>query len=104
MKILFVCNRNLHRSKTAEELFKDRFETKSAGLYAQHPVTEQQLKWADVIMVMEEEQRHELSKRFPKVYLQKRIFNLDVPDIYNFQDPKLVLSLKSKVEEYSDLF
>lgn len=104
MKILFICNQNKHRSKTAEELFKSRFETKSAGLFNSKPVTERQFSWADVIVVMEEEQRHELAKRFPQVYLQKRILNLDIPDIYSYQDEKLVLSLKSKMEEYSELF
>jgi predicted protein tyrosine phosphatase len=104
MNVLFICNQNKHRSKTAEELFKDKFETKSAGLYSQKPVTTKQMAWADVIMVMEEEQRHELAKRFPKVYLQKRILNLNVPDTYGYKDPRLIESLKSKMEEVSDLF
>lgn len=104
MKVLFICNQNKHRSKTAEELFKNRFETKSAGLYSKIPVSEKQLKWADVIMVMEEEQRHELAKRFPKAYIQKRILNLNVPDTYGYNDSHLIESLKSKVEDFSDLF
>ena len=40
MKVLFVCNQNENRSKTSEELFKGRFQTKSAGLYNEKPVTE----------------------------------------------------------------
>lgn len=32
-KILFVCTGNINRSKTAELLFKDKYETVSAGLY-----------------------------------------------------------------------
>ncbi len=104
MKVLFICNQNKHRSKTAEELFKDKFETKSAGLYSNKPVSEKQLNWADIIMVMEEEQRHELAKRFPKVYNQKRILNLNVPDTYGYNDSHLIESLKSKVEEFSSLF
>ena len=47
MKILFICNQNQHRSKTAEELFKDRFDTASAGLYNEKPVTEQELEEAE---------------------------------------------------------
>ncbi len=72
MKILFICNQNQNRSKTAEEIFKGRFETKSAGLYNESPVTEEQLEWADAVFVMEEEQRHELAKRFPKQYREMR--------------------------------
>ena len=103
MKILFICNQNQHRSKTAEEIFKGKFNTKSAGLYNQKPVTSKQLSWADVVIVMEDEQRSEISKRFPKLYMQKRILSLEIPDHYNYNDPKLVKSLKIKIKEYSDL-
>lgn len=103
-KILFICNQNKNRSKTAEHLFHDKFETKSAGLYTSKPVTPQQLNWADVVMVMEESQRNELAKRFPKQYIQKRILSLDIPDKYSYDDPELTKILKSKVKEYSGLF
>lgn len=99
MNILFVCNQNKHRSKTAELLFKSRFRTKSAGLFNETPVTEKQISWADSIVVMEDFQRTELSKRFPEQYMQKRIVSLNIPDIYQFNQPELVELLKSKVEE-----
>lgn len=99
MKILFICNQNQNRSKTAEELFKGKFETRSAGLYNEHPVTEKELSWADVVVVMEDEQRKELSKRFPKMYMKKRIISLDIPDIYDYGQKKLIDELKIKVEE-----
>ncbi|MEK6949665.1 MAG: phosphotyrosine protein phosphatase, partial [Nanoarchaeota archaeon] len=75
MKILFICNQNQNRSKTAENIFKGKFETKSAGLYNEKPVTAKQLSWADTIIVMDEEQRREVAKRFPKQYMQKRILS-----------------------------
>ena len=99
MKVLFICNQNMHRSKTAEELFKNEFETKSAGLYNEEPVKESQIKWADLVVVMEEEQRHELAKRFPKVYMQKHIVCLDIPDIYHYNQPELIHLLKRKMAE-----
>jgi len=104
MNILFICNQNENRSKTAQELFKGRFNTKSAGLYNQKPVTEKQLSWADTIIVMEDEQRTEIAKRFPKQYLQKRIISLDIPDVYSYNDSKLISTLNSKMLEYKDLF
>ena len=97
--MLFVCNQNQNRSKTAEELFQDTFTTRSAGLYNKHPITEEQLAWADVVVVMEDAQRSELAKRFPKQYLHKRIVSLDVPDVYSYNQPELVEVLKLKVEE-----
>ena len=97
MKVLFVCNQNQNRSKTAEEVFKGRFKTKSAGLYNSKPVTEKQLSWADVIIVMEDIQRAEISKRFPEQYLQKRVLSLEIPDVYHYNQPELIEVLKSKV-------
>jgi len=99
MKVLFICNQNQNRSKTAECIFKDKFTVKSAGLYNSEPVTKSQLSWADIIVVMEDNQRHELSLRFPKQYLQKRIISLNIPDIYSFNQPELIQSLKSKMAE-----
>ena len=97
MRTLFICNQNQNRSKTAEELFKNRFETKSAGLYNDNPVTEKELTWADVVVVMEDGQRTELANRFPKLYMQKRILSLEIPDIYKHNQPELVKLLDSKV-------
>ena len=99
MKVLFICNQNQNRSKTAEDIFKGRFQTKSAGLYNEKPVTEKQLSWADLVIVMENAQRLEISKRFPKQYIQKRILSLDIPDVYHYNQPELINILKSKVNE-----
>lgn len=99
MKVLFVCNQNKNRSKTAEVIFKNKFETKSAGLYNEHPMTKNNISWADIVVVMEDSQRSEIAKRFPKEYLQKRIISLDIPDIYSYNQDKLVNELKNKVDE-----
>ena len=103
MKVLFVCNQNKDRSKTAEELFRNRFETRSAGLYNETPLTKEQLIWADIVIVMEDEQRTEISKRFPKEYLQKRIISLDVKDIYGYNQPDLVDILKEKILQLNQI-
>ena len=97
VKLLFICNQNKHRSKTAEHLFKGAFETRSAGLYNEHPVTAQQLRWADVVVVMENEQRTELSRRFPAEYLKKRIVSLDIPDVYSYNQSSLINLLKTRL-------
>lgn len=97
MNILFVCNQNQNRSRTAEELFKEQHSTRSAGLYNDSPVKEEELRWAEVIIVMEDSQRQEISERFPEVYLQKKILSLNIPDIYSYNQPKLVGLLKEKM-------
>lgn len=97
MKLLFVCNQNQHRSKTAEELFKDRYETKSAGLYCEKPLNEEELIWANIVFVMEDAQRSEIASRFPKLYMQKRIISLDIPDIYRYNQYELKKALEKKL-------
>ena len=99
MKVLFVCNQGINRSKTAEKLFKSKYETKSAGLYNEKPLTKRQLSWADVVVVMEDNQRSEIAKRFPKEYLQKRIISSDIPDIYHYGQPELLKILSDKVDK-----
>ncbi|MBI2137421.1 phosphotyrosine protein phosphatase [Candidatus Woesearchaeota archaeon] len=99
MNVLFICNQNKNRSKTAEKIFKDRFNTKSAGLYSAKPVTDKQISWADAIIVMEEAQRSEIAERFPKQYMLKRILSLDVADVYHYNQPELIEILNSKIDE-----
>ena len=99
-KLLFVCTLNLQRSPTAEQIFKDKFETKSAGVgeNAKQPLTAELLEWADVVFVMEEWQKKAIGDKFPKQYLKKKIINLDISDMYNFMNEELVRVLKEKVE------
>ena len=78
-------------------LFNNKYNTKSAGLFTNKPLTEKEMKWADSIIVMEDFQRTEIAKRFPKTYLQKRILSLNIPDIYKFNDIKLKKELKNKI-------
>ena len=98
MNVLFICNQNQHRSRTAELLFREKFNTKSAGLYDRTPVTREELSWADLVLVMEPAQRSEIAKRFPDMYLKKRILSLDIPDIYQFNQPELIKVLKSRLK------
>lgn len=99
MKVLFICNQNQNRSKTAEHIFKGKFPTQSAGLYNDHPITRDQLSWADVIIVMEDAQRTEIARRFPKEYMVKRILSLNLPDVYHYNQPELIKRLQTKVKQ-----
>jgi len=99
MKVLFICNYNQNRSKTAEEIFSKEFETKSAGLFNEKPVTKKQLEWADLIVVMEDFQRTEIANRFPQQYIKKQIVSLDIPDIYTYNDPELIGLLKNRMSK-----
>ena len=97
MNVLFVCNQNKHRSKTAEFVFKKDFNVKSAGLFSGKILDSSLLKWADTVFVMEEFQREEIAKKFPKEYFSKRIICLDIDDSYSYGQSKLIELLKEKV-------
>jgi len=59
--------------------------------------------WADTVIVMEEGQRNEIAKRFPTLYLQKRILSFDILDGYDYGDSKLIKALENKMKENSQL-
>lgn len=102
VKVLFICTYNKMRSKTAEVLYKkdERFEVKSAGVddYAEVPVNLELLVWADYIVVMEEYHREWLELNYALVSEHQEIICLDIPDLYNFMEPELIVLLKEKVE------
>jgi predicted protein tyrosine phosphatase len=101
MHILFVCSLCRLRSPTAEQVFATRadWDVMAAGINAgaDNPVTPELLEWADTIFVMEEPHRTKLSKKFSAYLKDKRIVCLNIPDKYDYMDPRLVRQLKAKV-------
>lgn len=104
MRVLFVCTQNLLRSPTAEALYRGRpdLEVRSAGIApdARVPFTGDLLGWAEVVFVMEERHRFHLQRNFPALARAKRVVCLDVPDVFYYMDPELVLILTEKLRPY----
>ncbi len=99
MKLLFICNQNENRSKTTENLYKDKYETKSAGFYSEKNIINRNLmQWADLIIVFEKHHLKEINEKFPQEYLSKKIINLDIPDIYNYNNEKLIEEFERKFD------
>jgi predicted protein tyrosine phosphatase len=101
MNVLFVCSRNQWRSPTAEKVWRKHpgLAVRSAGTSpnARHPVTEQDLRWADAILVMEDKHRSRLVAEFGRIVEGKPIHVLDIPDQYRYMDPELVEELTHAV-------
>ncbi|MFC3693825.1 low molecular weight protein tyrosine phosphatase family protein [Chenggangzhangella methanolivorans] len=99
-RVLFLCSRNRLRSPTAESVFGTRtdLEVASAGLApdAEEPVTPELLDWAEIIFVMEKRHRAALSRRFRRHVGHARILCLDIPDDFDFMDPRLVALLNAR--------
>ena len=100
-KILFVCGRNKWRSPTAERIYKNdqRIEVRSAGMSdkSSHRISNSDLEWADLVLVMESKYRWRIQRLFRDIRLPP-IKALDIPDEYEYMDDELVELIKSGVE------
>jgi predicted protein tyrosine phosphatase len=103
-RLLFLCSQNKWRSPTAEAIFANYagIEVDSAGLNndAEVPLSEEQIEWADIILVMEKAHRDRLNKKFRHVLAGKRIAVLGIPDKYEFMDEELIRILKLRCRPY----
>jgi predicted protein tyrosine phosphatase len=68
LKILFVCGRNKWRSPTAQNIYKNdpRIEVRSAGVSGKspHPISNSDLLWADLVLIMESKYRGRIQGSF----------------------------------------
>lgn len=101
LKVLFICSRNQWRSPTAEQLFRRHpaLHVRSAGTSAsaRKQVSEADIDWADVILVMESRHRSRLMQGHATLLAGKALHVLDIPDDYRFMDPELVDLLQAAV-------
>ncbi len=99
--VLFICSRNQWRSPTAEQLWRRHplISTRSAGTSpnARHPVSIDDIEWADVILVMEEKHKSRLVAKFKRLLESKPVHVLDIPDEYKYMAPELVEELERSV-------
>jgi predicted protein tyrosine phosphatase len=103
-RLLFLCSKNRWRSPTAEAIFGEYpgVEVDSAGLSpdAEVRLSDEQVEWADVVIVMEEEHRERLNRRYHHVLGGKRIAVLGIPDAYEYMDEDLITLLKKRCAPY----
>ena len=103
-RILFVCSQNKLRSPTAEAVFAGHPEVDvdSAGLNhdAVVQLSPEQIRWADLILVMEKSHRNKLAKRFRRYLAGKRVVVLDIPDDYDYMEPALVELIKRRCAHF----
>ena len=106
IRALFICHYNRKRSATAERLFsKDpSLEVLSAGTSdeAMVQVNQRMLEWADIVFIMDEDQRADLARMFPGLAAASRAVMLQIKDDYHFLDPELVKLLQERVTPHLD--
>lgn len=106
MNILFLCTANIHRSRTAEDIFRPQFlhhNFLSAGLSQQECLrngstlcTEALLKWADTIYVFETKHVTRIREHTCERYTDK-IHCLQIDDIYQYMQPELIHLLNKQI-------
>lgn len=101
VKLLFVCSRNQWRSPTGEAIFRkvEGVEARSAGTArsARRKLTVADLRWADIILTMEEKHAARIRADFRDEVKFKRLHVLDIPDDYKFMEAELVELIRAKV-------
>lgn len=104
---LFVCWANMQRSPTAEEVARGlskanntRIKTKSAGLssLSEQPINRTLVNEADLIFVMEEYMKTFITKHYSVE--PGKIVNLDIPDIYERNNPRLIQILTEMLKPF----
>lgn len=110
-KVLCVCSAGVLRSPTlAEVLSRDpfNFNTRAVGTdqeFALVPIDLVHIFWTDEIVVMDsyqleavhrlQDEAEELSDGM--IFFERRpVHNFDIPDAFNFRDPKLVQALTTE--------
>lgn len=101
MNILFICSRNQWRSPTAETVWRKHpgISVRSAGTSpnARKTVGPADIRWADIIIVMEQKHKSRLVADFTRLLDHKPIHVLEIPDEYKYMDPERVDILKESV-------
>ena len=101
LRVLFVCSLNQWRSPTAEAIYRNdaRLEVRSAGLRtnATRILSGANVAWADVIFVMDVEQKAWIQERF-RGQILPRIHSLDIPDTLVYMDPELQRLLRLAID------
>ena len=100
VKVLFVCSHNKWRSPTGEAVFArvEGVSTRSAGTArdARRQITLADIRWADLILVMEDKHAQRLRADFRQEVGYKPIHVLDIPDDYQFMEEALIALLQEK--------
>jgi len=104
MKLLFICNENKMRSRTAELVYSQnpQYEAKSAGVTrgAKVKVTSELLHWADMILLWKKNSEKFLLRKFPADIGFREIIISDIPDTYYIMEPELVKLIIEAVTPY----
>lgn len=107
VKVLFVCAQNKIRSYTAEKMLSgsSHYQVRSRGVSrnARVKLTAGDIGWADMIFVMEKDQKTRIVNQFSEKIAGKKIVCLFIDDIYVPMEDALIEELRCKLAPYLQL-
>lgn len=100
-KVLTVCSAGLLRSATLQNfLIKEYgYNVRNCGTeesYALIPISEALLLWADEIVFVDWDNYVNVKTHLDRLKVAEKCFILDIPDMYEFNDPKLIEECKKQ--------
>ena len=102
LNILFICSRNQRRGPTAEKVWAkvSGVAVRSAGTSrnARRRVSVGDIRWADLILVMEQKHKSRIKAEFRDETKFKLLHVLEIPDDCRFMDPELFKTITEKTE------
>ena len=102
LNVLFICTQNQWRSPTAEKVWykTEGISARSTGTSrrARKRLSVKDIRWADLIFVMEEKHKSRMRADFRDEIKYKELYVLDIPDDYQYMDPELIEIIKEKTE------
>jgi predicted protein tyrosine phosphatase len=108
IKILFVCGRNRWRSPTAERIYRDdpRVSVRSGGVNgnSRREVSENDLDWADLVLVMERRYTLRIKSRFHNRESFPPIESLEIQDDYAPMNQELISLIRVGTEHHITFF
>jgi predicted protein tyrosine phosphatase len=103
-KVLTVCSAGLLRSATLQNMLIKEYgyNVRNCGTiesYALIPISEALVKWADEIVFVNMENFRDVKKDIEELGLLNKTYVLDIPDMYEFNNPELLEICK---EQYAN--
>lgn len=107
-KVLTVCSAGLLRSATLQNMLIKEYgyNVRNCGTvesYALIPISEALVKWADEIIFVNQENFRDVYSDLKQFNLLDKCYVLDIPDIYNFNDPELLKICKEQYDNKKPL-
>ncbi len=102
-KVLTVCSAGLLRSATLQNMLIKEYgyNVRNCGTvesYALIPISEALVTWADEIVFVNMENFRDVKKNIEELGLLNKTYVLDIPDMYNFNDPELLKICKEQYD------